>query len=169
MKSIINLKYIYALCIALLFNTIANAQEIIPDEVKESAKPQDTVKNTTSTKIDGVAAVVGEFVILDSDLDKTIVQMQAQGIDTDDIPRCQLFGKLLEDKLYAHHAIQDSVEVSDAEIRSNVDYQLQQFLAQSGKSMEELLKFYNKKDEASFREEMYEINKSNKLASEMQR
>ena len=33
---------------------------------------------------------------------------------------------------------QDSIEVSDAEIRSNVDFQLQQFLAQSGKSMEEL-------------------------------
>ena len=35
--------------------------------------------------------------------------------------------------------------------------------------MEELLKFYNKEDEKSFRDEMFEINKSNKLASEMQR
>jgi len=169
LKSIINFKHIYLLCISLIFNTISYAQEIIPEEVKEKTIVQDTVKNTAVVKIDGVAAVVGEFVVLDSDIDKTIVQMNAQGIDTDEIPRCQIFGKLLEDKLYAHHAIQDSVEVSEAEIRSNVDYQLQQFLAQSGKSMEELLKFYNKKDEASFREEMYEINKSNKLASEMQR
>ena len=34
--------------------------------------------------------------------------------------------------------------------------------------MEELLEFYNKPDEKSFRDEMYEINKGNKLASEMQ-
>ena len=39
--------------------------------------------------------------------------------------------KLLEDKLYAHHAIQDSLEVSDAEIRSYVDQQITQFLQQT--------------------------------------
>ena len=36
------------------------------------------------------------------------------------------------------------------------------------KSMEELLKFYNKDDEKSFRDEMFEINKGNQLASKMQ-
>jgi len=120
-------------------------------------------------KIDGVAAVIGDYIVLDSDIDKTYQQLKAQGVSTEEISRCQLFGKLLEDKLYAHHAIQDSIEVSDAEIRSYVDQQISQFLQQTNGSMERLLEFYNKEDEKSFRDEMFEINKSNKLASEMQR
>lgn len=166
-----NLKYItkaFLFLASTILPSILVAQEIIDDEVKEPEKKVDTVLTTGAQKLDGVAAVVGDYVVLDSDIDRAIIQLKAQGASLDGVTRCQLFGKLLEDKLYAHHAVQDSIEVSDAEIRSNVDYQIQQFLAQSGKSMEELLEFYNKPDEKSFRDEMYEINKSNKLASEMQ-
>ena len=74
----------------------------------------------------------------------------------------------MEDKLYAHHAIQDSINVSDAEIRQQVDYQIQQFLQSTNGSMEKLLEFYKKDDEQSFRDEMFEINKSNELAKRMQ-
>ena len=65
------------------------------------------VDTTQRVKVDGVAAVIGDFVILDSDIDKQLTQLEAGGISTKDITRCQLFGKLLEDKLYIHHAIQD--------------------------------------------------------------
>ncbi|WP_344729198.1 peptidylprolyl isomerase [Corallibacter vietnamensis] len=169
LKSIINTKHLMALSLISCLSSNLSAQEIINDEVKDATKTSDSVLKTVGAKkIDGVAAVVGDFVILDTDIDRTILQLKAQGASIEGVTRCQLFGKLLEDKLYAHHAIQDSIVVSDAEIRANVDYQVEQFLAQSGKSMDELLAFYNKPDERSFREEMYEINKSNKLASEMQ-
>ena len=144
-----------------------SAQEIIEDKVE--TKVTDTTIRKESLKIDAVAAVIGDYIVLDSDVDKMILQLKAQGASIEGVSRCQLFGKLLEDKLYAHHAIQDSVEVSDAEIRSNVDQQIQQFLQQTNGNMDELLKFYKKEDEASFRAEIFEINKSNKLASEMQR
>ena len=68
-----------------------------------------------------MVSVVGDYVILDSDIDKTIAEMESQGIPTKNVTRCELLGKLMEDKLYAHHAIQDSLEVSDAEIYSYVD------------------------------------------------
>ncbi|MCX7550645.1 peptidylprolyl isomerase [Xanthomarina sp. F2636L] len=167
MKSIIKFNQYLLICSICLVTQVVSAQIIIEDEVEEVKK--DSVDTSNSRKIDGVAAVVGDYIILDSDIDNTILQLKAQGASMEGVTRCQLFGKLLEDKLYAHHAIQDSVLVSDAEIRSAVDYQLQQFLAQSGKTMEELIAFYNKQDEKSFREEMFEINKSNKLASEMQK
>jgi peptidyl-prolyl cis-trans isomerase SurA len=35
--------------------------------------------------------------------------------------RCQMLGKLLEDKLYAHQAIQDSVKVTDAEVKGHLE------------------------------------------------
>ncbi len=33
-------------------------------------------------KVDGVSAVVGDYIILDSDIDKTLVEMKSQGIST---------------------------------------------------------------------------------------
>lgn len=155
---------------AILLVNSGYAQEIITEEkANEKEVVLDSVNPNQRLKVDGVAAVIGDFIVLDSDIDKNFKQLKAQGISTDDISRCQLFGKLMEDKLYAHHAIQDSIEVSDAEIRSYVDQQINQFLQQTNGSMERLLEFYNKEDEKSFRDEMFEINKNNKLAAEMQR
>jgi peptidyl-prolyl cis-trans isomerase SurA len=145
------------------------AQEIInEEEVKQETIKKDSISTQIARKVDGVAAVVGDYIILDSDVDKAYLQLQSQGINTTDIKPCELFGKLLEDKLYAHQAIQDSIVVSDAEIRKNVDYQIEQFLQQTNGSMEKLLEFYNKDDESSFRDEMFEINKTNQLAAKMQ-
>ena len=118
-------------------------------------------------KLDGVASVVGDYVILDSDIDKTFSEMESQGISTKNVSRCELLGKLMEDKLYAHHAIQDSLEVSDTEIYSYVDQSIEYFTEQLG-SLEKVLEFYNKKDELSFRDELYELNKIQKLSQLMQ-
>ena len=179
-KFTINLKYLFAFFITFVSINVISAQELIEDEVTDSINPVETIKlfdaakivDTTNTfipkKIDGVAAVVGDYIILDSDVDKSYLQLEAQGVNISEIPRCQLFGKLLEDKLYAHHAIQDSLPVSDAEIRQNIDYQIQQFLQTTNGSMEKLLSIYNKEDEKSLRAEMFEINKSNELARKMQ-
>lgn len=57
--------------------------------------------NFKKIKIDGVASVVGDYVILNSDIDKTFIDLQSQGQDIKNITRCQLLGKLMEDKLYA--------------------------------------------------------------------
>ncbi len=118
-------------------------------------------------KLDGVASVIGDYVILDSDIDKTFSEMESQGISTKNVSRCELLGKLMEDKLYAHHAIQDSLEVSDTEIYSYVDQSIEYFTEQLG-SLEKVLEFYNKKDELSFREELYQLNKIQKLSQLMQ-
>jgi peptidyl-prolyl cis-trans isomerase SurA len=118
-------------------------------------------------KIDGVSAVIGDYVILDSDVDKTILEMKSQGIDVKGISKCQLLGKLMEDKLYAHHAIQDSLEISVEEVYATVDQIIDNFTRQLG-SIEKVLEFYDKEDEASFRQDIFEINKIQKLSSMMQ-
>ncbi len=144
----------------------AYAQEIIEDK-KEEVIVEIIRDSTELVKVDGVAAVVGDFVILESDIDKQFAQLEASGVSTQDITRCQLFGKLLEDKLYVHHAIQDSIEVNDIEIKSYVDQQLEGFAEQIG-SMDKLIAYYNKSSEQELRDEMYEINKNGQMASKMQ-
>lgn len=162
------IKTIVVLFVIGVLGSNLNAQEIIPDEVDTAKKQVDSTQNGRK-KVDGVAAVIGDFVVLDSDIDKEYIQLQARGVSIRDITRCQLFGKLLEDKLYAHHAIQDSIQVNELEIRSNIEQQISAFLEQKGGSMQEILDFYNKDSEQALREEMFEINKNAKLAGDMQR
>ena len=164
-----NLKFIiksYVLAFCFLTSFSSFSQEIIEDEKVETPQPT-VVDSVQRIKLDGVNAVIGDFVILNSDIDKQFTQLEAGGISIEDISRCQLFGKLLEDKLYMHHAIQDSLEVSDVEIKSYVDQQLQGFAEQIG-SMEKLVAYYKKSSEKQLRDDMFELNKNNKLAALMQ-
>ena len=124
-------------------------------------------QDTNRVKIDGVAAVIGDFVVLESDIDKQFTQLKVSGVSTEDITRCQIFGKLLEDKLYQHHAVQDSIEVNNAEIQSYVDQQIDMFAKQIG-SMDKLIEYYNKSSEQELRSEMFELNKNSQLAKKMQ-
>lgn len=125
----------------------------------------DTIKKRV--KIDGVSAVVGDYVILESDVDKAYVELESQGVSTKEVSRCNLLGKLMEDKLYAHHAEQDSIEVSSDDINNYVDQTIDYFVNQFG-DIEKVLEFYKKKDEQGFRAELFEVNRVQQLSQKMQ-
>ncbi len=117
-------------------------------------------------KIDGVAAVVGDYVVLDSDIDLMLIELRANGVSSEDVSRCELLGKLLEDRLYAHHAVQDSLVVTDEEVRSFMDEQLGVMVEQLG-SMDKVVKYYNKKNVDDFKNYFFDIIKMNKLVQAM--
>lgn len=127
----------------------------------------DTTSSVNKVKLDGIAAVIGDYVILDSDIEKTLIDLKSQGASTQDITRCSLLGKLMEDRLYAHQAVQDSLLVSDDQVNAQSDRQIQQLVSQVG-SIEKVLKFYKKTDIESFRTELFEINKLRMLSEKMQ-
>jgi peptidyl-prolyl cis-trans isomerase SurA len=166
------------LLVLLLSTAMLQAQTVVePDStgvvkandtlVMQQTVKRDTIKPFKRYKAEGVSAVVGEYVILDSDIDKAYVEMQSQGMSIEDITRCQLMGKLMEDKLYAHQAKQDSILVPDAEINGMIDQQLQYMVSELG-SEEKVAAYYRKDNIADLRKELFEANKSIKLASLMQ-
>ncbi|GGW70630.1 periplasmic chaperone for outer membrane proteins SurA [Winogradskyella epiphytica] len=157
-----------ALVVCFLSFNYSSAQEIIEDEKPQVEKTKDSITNQTRIKADGVAAVVGDYIILESDLDREIAQLKAQGANLEGYSRCELFGSLLESKLYAHQAIQDSIVVNELYIQQRTDQQIQGILAQTKGDMEGLLKFYKKDSEQALREEMNEINRNGYLAQQMQ-
>lgn len=161
-----------------LISSIAISQvpEKIPDTQIEPPQPElqadmgikkDSTPKFKKLKLDGIAAVVGDYVILESDIEKTLIDLKSQGANTADITRCGLLGKLMEDRLYAHQAVQDSLLVSDDEVSLTTERQIQSFVAQMG-SMDKLLKFYKKENEASLREDINKINKLRMLSEKMQ-
>lgn len=160
------------LAFLVLFTTLfAQAQEevnVIADSTVTNMVKKDTIKKPFNRyKVEGVAAVVGDYVVLDSDIDKGYLEFQQQGVSVEDITRCQLIGKLMEDKLYLHQAVQDSIMVSDGEINPEVDQLLQYMTTEIG-SEEKLLKFYRKNTLPELRSELFEARKNLKLSGRMQ-
>ena len=147
----------------LLTNFSIVAQEVVADTLKKQ-----TVFSGKKQKIDGIIATVGDYLVLDSDIDKNFLELTSQGNSIKDISRCQMLGKLLEDRLYAHQAVQDSIIVTDAEVKTKLEEQLAYMVEQLG-SMEKTIAYFKKNSEEDFRADLSEIIKMNKLTSEMQR
>jgi peptidyl-prolyl cis-trans isomerase SurA len=163
MKSI-NSKIITTLFLLLFSIGVGFSQEII----KEEAEPVKNDIPSKKQKIDGVIAKVGDYIILDSDIDKSYLEISSQGNSVKDITRCQMLGKLLEDKLYAHQAIQDSLKVTDSEVKSLMDDRLNYMVEQLG-SMDKVVSYYKKDNEEEFKTYFFDVLKENKLTSEMQK
>jgi peptidyl-prolyl cis-trans isomerase SurA len=160
-----SIKVVFTVSLLLVAGFVTNAQEII----KESAvAPVKLVQSKGKIKVDGVVATVGDYIILDSDIDKSYLEISSQGGSVKDITRCQMLGKLLEDKLYAHQALQDSIKVTDSEIKGMMDDRLGTMIEQIG-SMEKLVQYYKKSNEEEFRSYFFDVLKENRLTSEMQK
>ncbi len=144
----------------------ARSQEIINDTVKKQQtqvlKPQ-----TGKLKVDGIVATIGDYLILESDIDKGLLEISSAGNSIEGITRCEMLGKLMEDRLYAHHAVQDSLKINNDEIYGMMDERINDFLENSRGTMDDLLKLYKKKTEAEFRDSFFELMKMNKLSSMM--
>jgi len=159
--------------VCVLLSSFGNAQEVIVTDstsIQPDAKVMKeniTKQGSQRMKVDGIAAVIGEYIILDSDVDLMYKDMQSQGMSTADVTDCNLAGSLMENKLYAHHAIQDSIIIPDAQINGRVDQQIQGLAQQAG-SMEKVLEFYKKDSEAALRDEIFQLTKQRQLAQSMQ-
>ena len=160
----INNKLTIAIITTICSVWFVNAQEIIKDTVKTKSQ----FLNFQKQKIDGIIATVGDYIILDSDVDKSYLELSSQGNSVKDITRCQMLGKLLEDKLYAHQAVQDSIIVKDEEIKEKLSEQVNYMVEQLG-SMEKVVQYFKKATEDEFRTELFDIIKMNKLGAEMQK
>ena len=150
----------------LILGASVSAQEIIPISLAAT----DTIKKQFSKrqKVDGIVSTVGDYIILDSDIDKAYLEISGQGNSVKDITRCQLLGKLMEDKLYAHHAIQDSIVVTDEQVKDRMGRQIDYMVQQLG-TMDKVVHYFKKDTEEDLRSDLFEVIKTNTLTEEMQR
>ena len=88
--------------------------------------------NAQKIKIDGVAVVVGENVVLDSDIEKFKQEVEVRSEGKVTITDCEMLEELMKQKLLAHHAIIDSALVSQAEVDDRVNRSIQYFRQEYG-------------------------------------
>ncbi len=118
-------------------------------------------------KVDGIAAVVGNEIVLDSEVKQLKEQLQQQGLKNQDFNDCNILETLMQDKILLLEAKKDTtITVSDKEIESTVDQQLEYMKAQLG-SIEKVLEFYNKKTLNELKSELTKINKNKKFSQLM--
>lgn len=115
-----------------------------------------TLKAQEKIKVDGVAAVIGDNIVLDSDIEKFKKELKARSEGSIDISDCEILEELMTQKLIAHHAVIDSVEISEAEINSEVDRSIAYFNQQLG-SIDRVIAMYGFDDEEDLRAELYNI------------
>lgn len=103
--------------------------------------------------IDQVVAVVGQNIILESDVENQYYQyrMQSGIIGGGSSVRCQMLENTLFQKLLLNQAEIDSVEITDLQIEQTMDQRLRYFIAQLG-SRERFEEYYGKSIE-EFKEE----------------
>lgn len=86
------------------------------------AQPQQKVT------VDKIAAVVGNKVILKSDIDNAILDMQRQGMELPPDARCLTLEQSMGMKALVLQAEKDSIPVTDEEIEVSIDNQIRGFI-----------------------------------------
>ena len=102
-------------------------------------------QNSQPKKIvaDKIVAVVGDKVILKSDIDNSIIDMQRQNIEIPANGRCLMLEQAMGIKALVLQAQKDSLPVTDEEVETIIDNKIRGFIAQFG-SKEELEKVAGK-------------------------
>ena len=136
------------------------------DTIKESTVKFDTI-NIDRVKLDGVATVVGKNIVLDSEIAAFKLELEQQSEGKMDISDCEMLEQIMNRKLLSHHAVVDSIVVTDAEVNTTVEQKIAYFLQQLG-SEEKLYKFYGFNDMADLRKEFIEVEKEASLIQKMQ-
>lgn len=116
-------------------------------------------------KLDGVAAVVGDEIILDSDIERDYVQAQAQGFQIEN--ECEFLENILIEKLLLSKAKEDTlINITDDQVSRQVDGTIQRFLTQG--SEREILDFFGYNTMSEFKQELRGIMKDQAYAQEKQ-
>ena len=113
-------------------------------------------------KIDGVGVVVGKNIVLDSDIAKFKLELENNSERKIKISDCEMLEQLMLQKLLAHHAVIDSIVVTDSEVNSAVDRNIQYFAQQYG-GEDKVPAVYGFNSIPELKAELFNIEKENAL------
>src|SRR5258706_13547384 len=92
--------------------------------------------------VDQVMAVVGDNIILRSDVEKQYSQAIAQGETASDEMKCYIFDQLILQKLLINQAAIDSVIPTTTQVENELDKRMRYFIKQIG-SQEKLEEYFH--------------------------
>lgn len=116
-------------------------------------------------KLDGVAAVVGDEIILNSDIERDYIQAKMQGYQVEN--QCEFLENILIEKLLLSKAKEDTlINITNDQVDRQVDARIQHFLTQG--SEQEILAYFGMNTMAEMKLELRGIIKDQAYANEKQ-
>ena len=125
-----------------------------------------TIFNLSAQSIDKIEAVLGDEIILTSEIESQYLQYLSQGNTKSNEVRCQIAEDLLFQKLLVNQAKLDSLVVSEDEVDTEVIKRLSYFESQLG-SLAKVEDYFGK-SKASIKLELGKVIKDQFLAQKMQ-
>jgi len=120
----------------------------------------------TAQSIDKIEAVLGDEIILTSEIESQYLQYLSQGNAKSNEIRCQIVEDLLFQKLLVNQAKLDSLVVSDDEVEAEVSKRLSYFETQLG-SVQKVEDYFGK-SKANIKLELGKVIKDQFMAQKMQ-
>lgn len=104
---------------------------------------QQTFSQENAFILDRVVAVVGDFHVLQSDIEQQYLQMKMGQRYVPENIKCDILEYFIEQKLLMSQAKIDSIEVSESQVEMSMEGRLNMFISQFG-SEEEMEEYFNK-------------------------
>lgn len=82
--------------------------------------------------VDKVVAVVGDNIILQSEIDQQYAQYVVQGSAPDESVKCLMLQNMLSQKLLSQQAVLDSITVEEADIDDEIDRRMRTMVSRAG-------------------------------------
>ena len=152
-------------CVGTFGNHMVNGS--LPDTASNDSAMRAEIPVPESSVIDEVIWVVGDEPILKSDVEAMRMQGLAEGITWGGEPDCAIPEQLAVQKLFLHQAALDSIEVSESEISSGIDQQINRWIQIAGS--QEKLEEYRKQSIKEMRAEMHDDFKNQQLIEKMRK
>ena len=132
------------------------------------AQQSDSTSAPKGKVLDQVVAVVGNTLILESDIENQYLNYRMRGSinGTEEDMKCEILESLLYQKLMVAQAEVDSIEVNKAQVSAELERRLSGFINQFG-SQEKLEKYYGK-SMSEIKSEIHNIVKDQMLAQQVQ-
>lgn len=120
--------------------------------------------------VDGIVAIIGDDIILKSDIENQYYQLKSQYKTYDDPNiKCTILEDFLFQKLLLNRAKLDSIEISDSEVMSNINRRIDYFITQAG-SQQKLEEYFNKtilEIKADFKDQLRDQMMSEKIKNKI--
>lgn len=125
-------------------------------------QPSDSLRSI----IDEVIWVVGDEAILKSDVESMRLQAAMEGVRWSGNPDCVIPEQIAVQKLFLHQAEIDSIEVSESDISSGIEDQINRWIEMIGSR--EKLEEYKKESITKLRAELHDDYRDRLMAQKMQ-
>ena len=143
------------------FNALADDTSKVTTDTSKAAEvvvPQQSV-------IDEVIWVVGDEPILKSDVEEMRMQGLAEGINFGSDPDFSIPEQIAVQKLFLHQAEIDSIEVTESEVATGVNQQINRWVEMAGSK--EKLEEYRKQSISDMRSELHDQFRDQQMIQKM--